>query len=157
MTTKGGIRGLPAQFLLEKARYFTRMKSTIAFEVIFTLLAYGLFLFPNVDKFVDVNAIGIFMIGNPVPTLLGDAYYSIHLQNSYHGGMIICCTPLLYQWFISHMPQSGVDYSLFDSDDWKEVSIRHVEENQRLRAQIAGSQGSASVQIDLHQLYFSGF
>ena len=57
MTTKGGIRRLPAQFLLEKARYFARMKSTIAFEAIFALLAYGLFLFPNVDKFVDINAI----------------------------------------------------------------------------------------------------
>ena len=106
MTTKGGIRGLPAQFLLERAHYFARMKSTIAFEAIFALLTYGLFLFPNVDKFVDVNAIRIFMIGNPVPTLLGDAYYSIHLRNSYHGGMIICCTPPLYRWFISHMPQS---------------------------------------------------
>ena len=52
MTTKGGIRGLPAQFLLEKARYFARMKSTFAFEATFALLAYGLFLFPNVDKFV---------------------------------------------------------------------------------------------------------
>ena len=62
MTTKGGIRGLPAQFLLEKARYFARMKSTVAFEAIFALLAYGLFLFPNVDKFVDINPIRIFMI-----------------------------------------------------------------------------------------------
>ena len=96
MTTKGWIRGLPAQFLLEKARYFARMKSTVAFEAIFALLSYGLFLFPNVDKFVDINAIRIFMIGTPVPTLLGDAYYSIHIWNSYHGGIIICCTPLLY-------------------------------------------------------------
>ena len=95
MTTKGGIRGLPAQFLLEKARYFSRMKSTVAFEAIFVLLAYELFLFPNVDKFVDINVIRTFMIGNSVPTLLVDAYYSIHLWNSYQGGMIICCT-LLY-------------------------------------------------------------
>ena len=72
------------------------MKSRVAFEAIFALLAYGLFLFPNVDKFVDINYIRIFMIGNPVPTLLGDAYYSIHIQNSYHGGMIICSMPLLY-------------------------------------------------------------
>ena len=55
------------------------MKITVAFEAIFALLAYGLFLFPNVDKFVDINAIRIFMIGNPIPTLLGDAYYSVHL------------------------------------------------------------------------------
>ena len=96
MTTKGGIRGLPAQFLLEKARYFVKMKSTTAFEAIFALLAYGLFLFPNIDKFMDVNAIRIFLIWNPVPTLLGDTYYSIHLRNFHQGGMIICCTPLLY-------------------------------------------------------------
>ena len=82
------------------------MKSTVAFEAIFALLAYGLFLFLNIDNFVDVNAIRIFLIGNPVPTLLGDSYYSIHLRDFYHGGMIICCTPLLYQWFISHLPKS---------------------------------------------------
>ena len=51
MTTKGAIRGLPALFLLEKALYFSRLKIIVAFEAIFTLLAYGLFLFPNVDKF----------------------------------------------------------------------------------------------------------
>ena len=106
MTTKGGIRGLPTHFLLEKALYFSRMKSTIAFEAIFALLAYGLFLFPKVDNFVDINAIRIFLIGNSVPTLLGDDYYSIHLRDFYHGRMIICCTSLLYQWFISHLPQS---------------------------------------------------
>ena len=66
MTTKGGIRGLPAQLLLEKACYFSRMKSTVTFEAIFALLAYGLFLFHNVDKFVYINAIKIFMIGNQI-------------------------------------------------------------------------------------------
>ena len=106
MTTKGGIRGLPAKFLLEKHHFFSRMKSTNSFEAIFVLLAYGLFLFPNIDNFVDINSIRIFLIGNSVPTLLGDAYYSIHLRYSYHGGMIICCTPLMYLWFISHLPRS---------------------------------------------------
>ena len=37
----------------------------------------------------------------------------------------------------SPKPQTGVDYSFPDSDDWKEVAIRQVEENHRLRAQIA--------------------
>ena len=82
------------------------MKSIVAFEAIFAMLAYGLFLFSNIDNFVDINAIRIFLIGNIVLALLGDAYYSIHLQDSYHGGMIIYCTPLLYQWFISHLPWS---------------------------------------------------
>ena len=37
----------------------------------------------------------------------------------------------------SPKPQTSVVCSLPDSDDWKEVAIRHGEENQRLRAQIA--------------------
>ena len=37
----------------------------------------------------------------------------------------------------SPKPQSGADHLLPDSDDWKEVAIRHVEENQRLRARIS--------------------
>ena len=37
----------------------------------------------------------------------------------------------------SPKPQTGADYSLPASDYWKEVAIRLVEENQRLRAQIA--------------------
>ncbi|KAI5438066.1 hypothetical protein KIW84_023979 [Lathyrus oleraceus] len=53
-----------------------------AFEAIFVLLIYGLALFPNIDGFIDVNAIRIFLIGNLVPTLLGDMYFSLHLRNS---------------------------------------------------------------------------
>ena len=104
MTTKGCVRGLPVAFLLKKAR-FADMKSMKAFEVIFALLAYGLFLFPNVDNFVDVNAIKIFMIGNLVPTLLADTYYFIHLRNFHREGEIICCTPLLYRWLVLIFPQ----------------------------------------------------
>ena len=85
---------------MKKACHFAKIKDIVAFEDVFALLAYGLFLFPNVDKFVDINAIRIFFIGNPVPTLLGDTYYSIHLRNSYQGGMIICYAPLLYQWYV---------------------------------------------------------
>ena len=79
-----------------------------AFEAIFVMLIYGLALFPNIDDFVDVNAIRIFLIGNPVPTLLGDMYFSLNLRNSKGGGTIVCCIPLLYKWFISHLPQSHI-------------------------------------------------
>ena len=41
------------------------------------------------------------------------------------------------QDLFSPKPQTGADYSLPASHDWKEVAIRHVEENQRLRVQIA--------------------
>ncbi|XP_050909467.1 uncharacterized protein LOC127123277 [Lathyrus oleraceus] len=43
---------------------------------------------------------------NPVPTLLGDAYFFIHHRTSKGGECIVCCVPLLYKWCISHLPQS---------------------------------------------------
>ena len=63
-------------------------------------------MFPNIDNFVDVNAIRIFLIGNLVPTLSGDMYFSLNLRNSKGGVTIFCCIPLLYKWFISHLPHT---------------------------------------------------
>ena len=76
---------------------FAQAGSLDAFEAIFVLLIYGLVLFPNIDNFVDVNVIRIFLIGNLVPTLLGDMYFSLNLRNSKGGGTIVCCVPLLYK------------------------------------------------------------
>ncbi|XP_058769281.1 uncharacterized protein LOC131643145 [Vicia villosa] len=101
MVTTARLPGLPAEFLIEKALTLSQERKEEDFEAVFALLVYGLFLFPNINNFVDMNAIKIFMKKNPVPTLLGDTYYSIHLRNSYGKGMVTCCTPLLYKWYIS--------------------------------------------------------
>lgn len=85
MTTKVGILGFPAKFPMDKSHYFPSIRSMDAFEAILALLIYGLLLFPNVDNF-DINSIKIFLIGNPVPTLLADTYHFIHIKNSYSGG-----------------------------------------------------------------------
>ncbi|XP_050896605.1 uncharacterized protein LOC127103380 [Lathyrus oleraceus] len=114
MTSKSGIRGIPAKFLIGKAHYFDGMRSMGTFEAIFALLIYGLVLFPNVDNFIDINAINIFLIGNPVPTLLGDTYYSIDHKTSKSGGMIICCTPLFCGEFPNvHLigTKGGINYN----------------------------------------------
>ncbi|XP_058726083.1 uncharacterized protein LOC131597400 [Vicia villosa] len=77
-----------------------------AFNALLAVLIYGIVMFPNIHKFVDLAAICLFMDKNPVPTLLADTYYSIH---SRHGkrGAIQGCLPLLYIWFKSHLPTSG--------------------------------------------------
>ncbi|XP_050916553.1 uncharacterized protein LOC127131681 [Lathyrus oleraceus] len=127
LTTKGGILSLPTKFLIQEARYFASMKSMDAFEAILALLIYGLFLLPSVDEFFDINAIKIFLIGNPVPTLLTDVYHSVHLKNFHKGGMIICCATLLYKWFILHLPQSTSFWDLKDGLLWSQkiMSITH--------------------------------
>ena len=54
---KGGLFGLPSVFLIKEATTFAQAGSVDVFEAIFVLLIYGLALFPNIDGFVDVNAL----------------------------------------------------------------------------------------------------
>lgn len=93
---------------METTTTFSSVGSMTAFKVVLPLLIYGIVLFPNVDNFMSVNDICIFLIRNPVPTLLVDTYYSIHHITKKNEGTIMCCEPLLYKWFILHFPQSNL-------------------------------------------------
>ncbi|XP_058721420.1 uncharacterized protein LOC131593165 [Vicia villosa] len=118
MVTKGGLPGLPTEFLIEKALTLSQERKEKGFESVFALLLYGLFLFLNINNFVDMNAIKIFMKKNLVPTLLGDTYYFIHLKHSYGKRMVTCCTPLLYKWYISHLPDTSEFLSQKEGLKW---------------------------------------
>jgi len=102
LTTKVKIQGLTSKFLIVKAN---TCKNTLVFESILALI-YGLVLFPNIDGFVDANAIQIFLTKNPVLTLLAETYHSIHHRTDKQGGTILCCAPLLYKWYTLHLPRS---------------------------------------------------
>jgi hypothetical protein len=106
ITTNSKLLGLPTKFLYEKADYFYRMSSADAFDAILALLIYGLVLFPNLNNFVDIHAISIFLSKNPAPTLLADTYHSIHERTLAGRGLIKCCAPLLYRWITSHLPRT---------------------------------------------------
>ena len=127
LVNKGGILGINAKFLMEKASTLASVRNMVSFEAILALFIYGLALFPNMEGVVDVHAIQIFLIGNPVPTLLGDAYHSIHHRTSKGGGEIVCCAPLLYKWFISHLPKSPAFWDLKDGLLWSQkiMSLTH--------------------------------
>ncbi|XP_050919798.1 uncharacterized protein LOC127137372 [Lathyrus oleraceus] len=104
---KGGTHGFALKFLVDKAITFAEAESWDAFNIIFALIMYGIVLFPNMEDFIDLASIYLFMAKNLVPTLLADTYYSIHVRNEKKKGTIVCCTPLLYRWFISHLPSKG--------------------------------------------------
>lgn len=108
LLTKGGVLGFPAKFPMEKVATLDSLGSMVAFEVVIDLLTYGLVLFPNIDNFVDINDIPVFLIQNLVPTILVDTYYSIHYKTEKNEENIVCCAPLLYKWFISYFPQSSL-------------------------------------------------
>jgi len=103
---KGKLLCFSTDFLYQKATFFDEISNHDAFEAILALLIYGLVFFPNLNNFVDINAIHIFLSKNLVPTLLADTYHSIHERTLAGRGTILCCAPLLHRWITSHLPQS---------------------------------------------------
>ncbi|KEH34649.1 transmembrane protein, putative [Medicago truncatula] len=106
LITRGKFLGFSTDFLYERTTFFDKMGVAYAFNSILALLVYGLVLFPSLDNFVDIKAIQIFLSRNPVPTLLGDTYLSIHRRTQAGRGTILCCAQLLYRWITSHLPRT---------------------------------------------------
>lgn len=118
LETKGGIQGFSMGFLVSQATHFRSNDNWVAFNDMLALLIYCIVLFPNIDDFVDMEAIRIFMLQNPVPTLLADVYHYVHWRVEKKGGMIQCCAPLLYRWFLSHLPKEGPFVENKDNLKW---------------------------------------
>ncbi|XP_050889383.1 uncharacterized protein LOC127094618 [Lathyrus oleraceus] len=104
---KGGTHGFALKFLVDKVITFSEPGSWDSFNTIFALIIYGIVMFPNMEDFVDLASIYLFMAKHPVLTLLADTYYSIHVRSKKKKGTIMCCNPLLYRWFISHLSSKG--------------------------------------------------
>ncbi|XP_050897848.1 uncharacterized protein LOC127104726 [Lathyrus oleraceus] len=104
---KGNTKGFLLSFLLERAHTLLKAESWDACYSAIALAIYGIVLFPNMDGFIDMAAICIFLTGNPVPTLLADVYYYMSHIYTKKKGMIACCAPLLYQWFLEHLLKTG--------------------------------------------------
>ncbi|KAK2449540.1 hypothetical protein QL285_008731 [Trifolium repens] len=118
--TQKALIGLPTKFLYQQALTFADAGSNDAFHTILALLIYGLLLFPNIKNFIDIHDIQIFLTKNAVPTLLANTYHSIHDHTSTRRGTIICCTPLLYKWFVSHLPQTRSRLANPDNLPWSQ-------------------------------------
>ena len=82
VASKGVVRGFHLGFLLREGNARVVKKDWKSFNTILACCIYGMCLFPNEPKFVDMNAISIFIQRNPVPTLLGDVYHSIQSRAS---------------------------------------------------------------------------
>ncbi|KAK2399392.1 hypothetical protein QL285_049211 [Trifolium repens] len=102
------IEGFSKRALKAKAQEKLSVGNWKAHNAILALLIYGLILFPSYDYFIDMSAVGVFLTGNPVPTLLADILYSLcDRRGAKKGGQVVCCVPLLMVWFLLHMPEKG--------------------------------------------------
>ncbi|XP_050916407.1 uncharacterized protein LOC127131533 [Lathyrus oleraceus] len=115
---KGGIHGFTSKFLVDKVITFVEAGSWTTFNANLALLIYGIVLFLNMEEFVDLAVIHIFLAQNPIPILLGNAYYSIHVRTQKKKAIIVCCTHLLYRWFISHLSSKGPFVENKDNLKW---------------------------------------
>lgn len=100
LEVKGNTKGFSISFILERAYTLLKAESWDACYSAIALAIYGIILYPNMDDFVDMTAIGVFLTENPMPTLLADVYYYMSHRYTKNKGMISCCAPLLYQWFL---------------------------------------------------------
>ncbi|PNX76871.1 hypothetical protein L195_g032830 [Trifolium pratense] len=128
LETKGKTKGFSRKFLEDKAQDLLAIKNWKAFNAILALLVYGIVLFPNIDDFVDFPAIGVFLTKNPVPTLLADLYYSLHIRHGKkRGGVVSCCAPLLQIWLKSHLPKKGPFVEKQSELDWPQRMVALTE------------------------------
>lgn len=86
---KGGTHCFALKILVDKVVTFAEDESWDAFNTIFAFIIYGIVLFPNMEEFVDLDSIYLFMGKNPVPTLLADTYYFFHVRNQKRKGTIV--------------------------------------------------------------------
>lgn len=92
---------------MEKSSTLTDKEKWDAFQEVLELLIYGIILFQNIDDFIDMSSVFVFLTQNFAPTLLENIYYYLTLRYEKKGGTILCWARLLHKWFLSHMLKKG--------------------------------------------------
>ncbi|KAI5388820.1 hypothetical protein KIW84_074470 [Lathyrus oleraceus] len=116
---KGKFPGFHLSFLEAKAKEHAVVGNWRTVCALIAVSIYGIIMFPNQKNFVDINDVRLFMQRNPIPTLVGDVYYSVHNRNEKRrGGLIRCCAQLLYKWFMGYLPSRGAFVFLDPTVKW---------------------------------------
>ena len=92
----------------EKAKALTNQGEWASFIDVLVLLVFGVILFPNVNRLVDLATIDAFLAyhhskESPVVAVLADAYNTFDRRCEKSGARIVCYTPALYVWLVSHL------------------------------------------------------
>ncbi|KAH1254215.1 hypothetical protein GmHk_04G010704 [Glycine max] len=105
---ENGVVGIPRKYLEAKARILAGKGEWAPFIDILALLIFGGVLFPNVDGLVDLAAIDAFLAyhnhkESPVVAMLADLYDTFDRRCEKSNTRIVCYTPALYVWLVSHL------------------------------------------------------
>ena len=99
---------IPRKCLEEKAKALANQGEWATFINVLALLVFGTVLFPNVDGLVDLVAIDAFLAyhhskESPIIAVLADTCDIFDLRCEKSNARIVCWTPALYVWFVSHV------------------------------------------------------
>ena len=92
----------------EKAKTLADQGEWASFIDILALLIFGVILFPNIEGLVELATIDAFLAyhhskESPVISILADVYDTFDQRCKKSGARIVCCTPALYVWLVSHL------------------------------------------------------
>ncbi|XP_050908424.1 uncharacterized protein LOC127122060 [Lathyrus oleraceus] len=119
LSSKGGLSGFHLDFVVDKAEECVAQGNWEAVYALLALSVYGIMLFADEPKFVSMSAIHIFLLKNPVPTLLGDFYFSVHNKNEKRRGRLVrCCAPLFHKWLVGHLPSDDAFLNPHQARNW---------------------------------------
>ena len=105
---RNGVVGIPRKHLEEKAKALADQGEWALLIDVLVLLVFRAILFPNMDGLVDIVAIDAFLAyhhskESPVVVALADAYDTFDWRCEKSGPRIVCYTPGLYVWLVSHL------------------------------------------------------
>jgi len=105
---RNGVARIPRKHLEEKAEALASQGEWASFINVSALLVFGTVLFLNVDRLADLAVINAFLAyhhnkESPVIAVLVDAYDTFDLRCGKSSARIICCTPTIYVWLVSHV------------------------------------------------------
>ena len=101
--------GFPQSYLEGLMGAYARGKNWVVFKRILALTIFGVVLFPQIERYVDVTVIGIFLAFqnrrspiNPIPAILADTYSAFTHHCDLRRKKISCSSHLLYAWLLIH-------------------------------------------------------
>lgn len=133
---KNQVIGFQQSYLEGLMGVHAKNKNWLVFKQILAMTIFGIVLFPQIERFIDVTIIGIFIASqskkspvDPIPAILADTYTALTHHCKLKRKKISCSSHLLYAWLLIHVyPNSIRAERLIDYSNTCEVRVMSIQE-----------------------------